>query len=1539
MKKRRSSLLQRMIAVLLSVVLVVCMVWGAEPINALAKENGASPESGGLQEGVDGNTTEISEGGIIRKEGTESEENTNFEGQEETVTEDTAETVTENAEETVTEDAEVTLTENAGETVTEGTEVTVTEQQNVMMATEETTKITRLQIEYALEQDDINLFREGGKYEDKVRPVAISCACTPEYTNCEITYNDSDNGWMKKDSDGYVKYTNETWEEGTYVYKITIKTLDTNYSFDETVSISDPTGEVWTVVGFSDDKSEVILHSEDVVKVKSADIASGTDWVLDGNGKLWVSSNKGVANWKSDENGWNQNRSNVISLEIGSNVTLIVGSAFFRCNNLTSIIIPKNVRIIGDSAFADCESVTSITILENLTTIDSNAFGGCTKLKNVTLPDNMTSIGKYMFRDCSSLTDITLPESVTSIGEFAFAGCQNLRKITIPSAVMEIGGYAFLDCASLECITFLEDVPPTLGDKVFGGDFYADIGILADGRCGFVKKGQKGIHVPAGKMETYKNATEKWKEWEDYITDVAAPAETHEHNDLTFTAWTAKDSLPTDGAYFLTEDVAVSDSTIITDTLILCLNGHTVSMTAGTKKEIFKVEGGGSLTLYDCSGNHGCLTGGYGISMGGGAVCIQGGSFTMNGGTLSGNAADGNAMGGGAVYVTNGSFTMNGGVISGNTSYQNDDNSFYCGGGGVRIASDATFTMNGGKILNNTANKAPGNNRGGDGGGVYVAGGTFIMNGGEISSNQAAARSGGVHLNICKFIMNDGTISGNTAATIGGGVYKYKGTFTMSGGTISDNKATNGGGIYASYGASWDKMTLSGAVSIMGNTKMDGIASSNIYLDDMEMTIEQGFSTGSAIGVSTKSVPTSCGETTTVAKGAVNAETLKNFTSELGSDSGCSLEYADGVIQFEMPHTYTDDSDMICDVCGYERTLPDTQPPTGTITIGNNSWSGFLNAFTFGLFFKETKQVTIEAADEGGSGADKTYYYISDEGLSAADVKALGETDWTEGTSFSIDPDRKCIIYAKITDKAGNVSYLSSDGLVFDGTPPAIYDVRDGETYYGASKSGRVIDTNLESVTVNGQEVTLMHEEIFLLEAADGPQTIVATDKAGNTTTITVTIKAESHTHNLNPVAAKDASCTEAGNKAYYICDGDDGCGRWFSDAEGSLEITVHDSVVIPATGHSYDNSAWGYQGADGHAHKCRNCDVHDTTEAHTPGPEATATTPQICMDCGYIIKPATGTEPAIGTVTPEVKLGGNAPVTNISTPIAELINMLLTEAERQQVQNGTNIRIVLEVQDAGNTVSALDKSGIQQALNDFTVGQYLNINLYKLVGENRTDITETEKKIRVIITIPGSLKNTDGEKTRTYAVMRAHNGKAELLADTDDSADTITIETDRFSTYAIVYKDTSNGGDDNGGSGSGNGNSGSGNGNDNGGSGNGNGNSGSDNGNDNGGNGNSNDNGGKGNKPETGDAAPVELAATLAMIAGFSYLLLYFANRRRGMTEETKQELVSRIVMWAKQGGKIRRILALIAVFVLLAYYHSIGKKICAEWKEIYEG
>lgn len=59
--------------------------------------------------------------------------------------------------------------------------------------------------------------------------------------------------------------------------------------------------------------------------------------------------------------------------------------------------------------------------------------------------------------------------------------------------------------------------------------------------------------------------------------------------------------------------------------------------------------------------------------------------------------------------------------------------------------------------------------------------------------------------------------------------------------------------------------------------------------------------------------------------------------------------------------------------------------------------------------------------------------------------------------------------------------------------------------------------------------------------------------------------------------------------------------------------------------------------------------------------------------------------------------------------------------------------------------------------------------------------------------------------------------------------------------------------------------------------------------------------------------------------------------TQKTGTPEETKKELVSRLVAWAKQGGKFRTYLALAAIFVLLVYYHSIGKKMCVEWEEVY--
>lgn len=121
--------------------------------------------------------------------------------------------------------------------------------------------------------------------------------------------------------------------------------------------------------------------------------------------------------------------------------------------------------------------------------------------------------------------------------------------------------------------------------------------------------------------------------------------------------------------------------------------------------------------------------------------------------------------------------------------------------------------------------------------------------------------------------------------------------------------------------------------------------------------------------------------------------------------------------------------------------------------------------------------------------------------------------------------------------------------------------------------------------------------------------------------------KAESHTHNLplTLMPAKPATCTEEGNEAYYVCDGDNGCEKYFLDEAGTEEITDKSSVVIPKTEHDYDETKWGYKGKDGHAHKCQKCDAHDELEEHIPGAGATETTLQICTECKYEIAPAMG--------------------------------------------------------------------------------------------------------------------------------------------------------------------------------------------------------------------------------------------------------------------------------------------------------------------------
>lgn len=211
----------------------------------------------------------------------------------------------------------------------------------------------------------------------------------------------------------------------------------------------------------------------------------------------------------------------------------------------------------------------------------------------------------------------------------------------------------------------------------------------------------------------------------------------------------------------------------------------------------------------------------------------------------------------------------------------------------------------------------------------------------------------------------------------------------------------------------------------------------------------------------------------------------------------------------------------VCSDCGaeYGELATDTTLPTGEIKVKDNIWNSFLNTITFGKFFKETQKVTIAGTDDSyqadGFDASKnvkvSYLLVSGSDAKAYTTKALADKysakEFKEYTaSFNIDPDDKYVVFARIEDHAGNVTFVSSDGMIVDATAPTVNGLENNKTYCGDVKF-TVTDEHLDKVT------DTIGEETKTLEAVDGEYTlsagthkVTAIDKAGNKTEVNVTV-------------------------------------------------------------------------------------------------------------------------------------------------------------------------------------------------------------------------------------------------------------------------------------------------------------------------------------------------------------------------------------------------------------------------------------------------
>ena len=286
----------------------------------------------------------------------------------------------------------------------------------------------------------------------------------------------------------------------------------------------------------------------------------------------------------------------------------------------------------------------------------------------------------------------------------------------------------------------------------------------------------------------------------------------------------------------------------------------------------------------------------------------------------------------------------------------------------------------------------------------------------------------------------------------------------------------------------------------------------------------------------------------------------------------------------------------------------DTEKPTGEIIIGTNKWNEFLNKLTFGIFFKDTQEVTINAVDN--SGVVFVSYLVTDKELSESELNSLVFRAYEE--PFCIDPNGEYIVYVMLVDENINITYLRSDRITLDNIQPVISGIENGKIYCEA-QTVTVNEKYVDTVTVNGTVVTLDADGGFVLPPTNGEQKIVVTDKAGNNAEMTVTVN-NGHTFG-EWVSDNDGKHTR---KCIV-----DGCDAFETENCSGGNATCTEKAVCDVCGKAYGEfdgtnheggvQEWTTRTAFNHEQKWNCCGaVIVASEAHE-------WKDGVCRECGYV--------------------------------------------------------------------------------------------------------------------------------------------------------------------------------------------------------------------------------------------------------------------------------------------------------------------------------
>lgn len=514
---------------------------------------------------------------------------------------------------------------------------------------------------------------------------------------------------------------------------------------------------------------------------------------------------------------------------------------------------------------------------------------------------------------------------------------------------------------------------------------------------------------------------------------------------------------------------------------------------------------------------------------------------------------------------------------------------------------------------------------------------------------------------------------------------------------------------------------------------------------------------------------------------------------------------------------------------------PDVTLPTGSINVSGDKWSGILNQITFGKFFNKTQKVLLSASDSG-SGVGSIHYMIADRSYSMDELNALPNGKWTlYEKEFNIEPDRQYIIYAKITDKAGNAIYVSSDGMILDATLPKFGGVEQNGKYYDTSenfnKKFTVQDENLDYVTINGERVFPENGE-YTLYPKDDIQEITAVDKAGNVSVVQVTVGIGQPS--VLPVIT---GIEDGGVYCEFVrfTVEDDNLDKVFA---GDIELIPEDGVYtvngngqpVKITAQDVDDNrtemmiqvnpqhTWKTGGVEkaptctetGSANAvCEVCGEHGQTELLPLGHdfsqdwtidvEPTGKTAgeksHHCSRCDGrrdVMKiPATG----VGMVKVMLVTGEGVPEMSVANSQESLIKNVLTQKETDMLAQGYDIYLTVTVSPKED-VSELQQEQtagwiLKRPENGGIVGYY-DISMTKQTGDDgeKIPVTQTVAKLILKAGRPDESGMTDGT-TREYQMLIFNGGDIQELVTVREDDGKIRFATDQTGTIVLVYHDT----------------------------------------------------------------------------------------------------------------------------------------------------